>query len=52
MPRPIAGLVRSFLLAEAQLNYGDASQTDEQTVAALGEFDIQPVDDGDSIYDF
>ena len=48
VPRPIASLVRRFLMAEAQLNYGDSSQTDEQTVAALGEFDIQPVDDCDS----
>ena len=46
-PRPIVPLVRRFLLAEAQLNYGDASQTDEQTVEALGEFDVEPVDDKD-----
>ena len=49
VPRPIASLVRRFLMAEAQLNYGDANQTDQQTVAALGEFDIAPVEDCDSI---
>lgn len=46
-PRPIVPLVRRFLLAEAQLNYGDAAQTDDQTIHALGEFDLDPVDDGD-----
>ena len=48
-PRPIADLVRKFLIAEAQLNYGNEDQTDEETVAALGEFDILPVSDGDAI---
>ena len=47
-PRPISGLVRRFLLAEAQLNYGDEGQTDQETVAALGEYDIRPVEDGDT----
>jgi len=41
--------VRRFLLAEAQLNFGDAAQTDEQTIGALGDFAIQPVDDGDEV---
>lgn len=45
-PVDIAPLVQKFLLAEAQLNYGDPSQTDEETVAALGTFDIQPAHDG------
>ena len=35
------------MLAEAQLNYGQP-QTDEETEAALGAFDIHAVDDGDS----
>jgi len=48
-PEPIAGLVRNFLIAEAQLNYGDRHQTDEETIKALGEFDILPVSDGDDI---
>ncbi|CAB9530004.1 nuclear ribonuclease [Seminavis robusta] len=48
-PKPIAPLVRRFLLAEAQLNYGDTSQTDEETTSALGEYDIQGVEDGDDI---
>jgi len=48
-PKPISGLVRKFLIAEAQLNYGNEAQTDEETIAALGEFDILPVSDGDEI---
>jgi len=48
-PRDIAPMVTKFLLAEAQLNFGDASQTDAATEAALGAFDVQPVDDGDAI---
>ena len=44
-PRPITSLVRRFLLAEAQLNYGDAAQTDEETIAALGDFALRSVDD-------
>ena len=47
-PKAISKLVRRFLLAEAQLNYGQ-EQTDEETVAALGEFDIDGVEDGDEI---
>lgn len=46
-PKPIASLVRRFLLAEAQLNYGDELQTDAETISALGEFDIEPVGDLD-----
>jgi ribonuclease Z len=48
-PKRIAGLVRKFLIAEAQLNYGNEHQTDEETIEALGEFDILPVSDGDTI---
>lgn len=44
-PKAIAPLVKRFLLAEAQLNYGDVTQTDQETIAALGEFDIEAVDD-------
>jgi len=36
VPRPIRKLVHNFLVAEAQLNYGDASQREEQTLEALG----------------
>ena len=39
--------MRRFLLAEAQLNFGDAAQTDEETVAALGDFRLESVGDGD-----
>lgn len=46
VPADIAPLVRRFLLAEAQLNYGDPTQTDEETIVALGDFNIQPVHDG------
>ena len=45
-PKRIVPLIERFLLAEAQLNYGDPSQTDEETMAALGPFDIRPVRDG------
>jgi len=48
-PAPITALVRRFLLAEAQLNYGDAAQTDEETVSALGEFEIEGVRDREEI---
>jgi ribonuclease Z len=48
-PTNIAGLVKRFLLAEAQLNYGNEDQTDAETIEALGEFDILPVSDGDDI---
>lgn len=47
-PEAIAPLVRRFLLAEAQLNYG-ATQTDEETIAALGDYDLNAVKDGDEI---
>jgi ribonuclease Z len=45
-PSAITPLVRRFLLAEAQLNYGDAVQTDEETIAAIGDFRLRSVDDG------
>ena len=45
-PSAISKLVRRFLISEAQLNYGQ-EQTDEETIAALGEFDIVGVEDGD-----
>jgi len=48
-PKSISSLVRRFLIAEAQLNYGDEKQTDEETIAALGDFDIDAVEDGDEI---
>ena len=48
-PKAIAPLVKRFLLAEAQLNFGDATQTDKQTVAALGAFDVVGVEDRDEI---
>ena len=48
VPKKLEGAVRKFLLAEAQLNYG-FPQTDEETVDALGEFPLQPVEDGDKI---
>ena len=48
-PKAIAPLVRRFLLAEAQLNFGDAAQTDAGTVAALGDFDLVGVEDGDEV---
>ena len=48
-PRPISEMVRKYLLAEAQLNYGDATQTDQETIEALGEYDIVPVWDQDHV---
>lgn len=48
-PKPISNLLNKFLLAEAQLNYGDQYQTDEETTNALGAFDIRPVVDCDDI---
>jgi len=48
-PKPIEPLVRRFLLAEAQLNYGDETQTDEETISALGDFDVQGVMDGEEV---
>ena len=45
VPRLIEPLVNRFLLAEAQLNYGDANQTDEETILALGQFNVVGVDD-------
>ena len=46
-PETIEPLVKRFLLAEAQLNYGNPTQTDEETINALGDYDIQGVQDGD-----
>ena len=48
-PKAITKLVRRFLMAEAQLNYGDAEQTDEETVAALGSFEVEGVVDNDAL---
>eukprot|EP00532_Pseudo-nitzschia_australis_P012814 CAMPEP_0168207412 /NCGR_PEP_ID=MMETSP0140_2-20121125/1495_1 /TAXON_ID=44445 /ORGANISM="Pseudo-nitzschia australis, Strain 10249 10 AB" /LENGTH=642 /DNA_ID=CAMNT_0008133689 /DNA_START=119 /DNA_END=2047 /DNA_ORIENTATION=- len=48
-PKKIHSLVKKFLVAEAQLNYGDEHQTDQETIEALGEFDVCPVSDGDEI---
>jgi len=45
----IKGLVERFLLAEAQLNYGDPSQTNEETIEALGEFNLLGATDGKRI---
>ena len=46
VPRAIDPLVRRFLIAEAQLNYGQA-QADADTEAFLG-LDLRPVDDGEA----
>lgn len=46
VPESIQQLVHNFLIAEAQLNYGDFTQTEEQTVEALGTFNIKGVHDG------
>jgi ribonuclease Z len=46
-PEQIEPMVRRFLLAEAQLNYGDPTQTDQETIEALGDYDIQGVQDGE-----
>jgi len=46
VPAQIEPLVRRFLLAEAQLNYGDPLQTDEATLEALNFPPIQGVEDG------
>lgn len=46
VPRSIETLVRNFLIAEAQLNYGDPSQTEQQTMDALGTFNVRGVSDG------
>jgi ribonuclease Z len=48
-PKAIASLVRRFLLAEAQLNFGNEAQTDDETVTALGDFDVDGVEDKDEI---
>ena len=47
VPESIRQLVHNFLIAEAQLNYGDPTQTEEETLVALKEqFNIQGVCDG------
>jgi ribonuclease Z len=46
VPRAIDPLVRRFLIAEAQLNYGQA-QDDAETEAFLG-LDLRPVDDSEA----
>lgn len=46
VPEPIQKLVHNFLISEAQLNYGDATQTEQETIEALGTFDIKGVSDG------
>ena len=49
VPERIKGLVERFLLAEAQLNYGDPTQTNEETIEALGEFNLLGATDGKRI---
>ncbi|KAL7541558.1 hypothetical protein ACHAXR_011591 [Thalassiosira sp. AJA248-18] len=49
VPKPIKKLVHNFLVAEAQLNYGDANQTEEQTIEALGNFNLVGTTDGSRI---
>ncbi len=49
VPEPIRKLVHNFLVAEAQLNYGDSNQTEEQTIDALGGFNIVGTTDGSRI---
>jgi len=48
VPQSITKLVRNFLIAEAQLNYGDVDQTDEQTLE-FSDFDLMGVVDGSRI---
>ena len=49
VPDQIKKLVHNFLVAEAQLNYGDANQTEEQTIEALGGFNVVGTTDGSRI---
>jgi len=49
VPEPIQKLVHNFLVAEAQLNYGDVTQTEEETLEALGGFNTMGVKDGTKI---
>jgi len=49
VPEPIKKLVHNFLVAEAQLNYGDSTQTEEQTLEALGGFNLVGTTDGSRI---
>ncbi|KAL7428233.1 hypothetical protein ACHAXH_002906, partial [Discostella pseudostelligera] len=46
VPEPIKKLVHNFLVSEAQLNYGDENQTEEQTLDALGGFNVVGTTDG------
>ena len=49
VPERIKKLVHNFLVAEAQLNYGDETQTEEETLDALGGFNIVGTTDGSRI---
>jgi ribonuclease Z len=49
VPEAIKKLVHNFLVAEAQLNYGDSNQTEEQTIDALGGFNVVGTTDGSRI---
>ncbi|KAL3795539.1 hypothetical protein HJC23_009252 [Cyclotella cryptica] len=46
VPESIKQLVHNFLVSEAQLNYGDPTQTEQETLEALGGFNIMGVRDG------
>ncbi|KAL7522875.1 hypothetical protein ACHAWX_007631, partial [Stephanocyclus meneghinianus] len=46
VPDSIKQLVHNFLVSEAQLNYGDPTQTEQETLEALGDFNIMGVRDG------
>jgi len=48
LPAPLEPLVRQFLLAESQLNFGKP-QTEEENYAALGQFDLLSCADGDVV---
>jgi ribonuclease Z len=48
VPQSFKKLVHNFLIAEAQLNYGDANQTDEQTLE-FSDFNLMGVVDGSRI---
>ena len=49
VPERIKKLVHNFLVAEAQLNYGDETQTEEETLDALGGFNLVGTTDGSRI---
>lgn len=46
VPETIQRLVHNFLVTEAQLNYGDPTQTEQETLDALGNFNVMGVKDG------